>query len=241
MKIRAAIFDVYGTLLDVSPPPSNADARWQVLYRDSFQTEPALSRLDFSVACSRAIARRHTEARARGIPFPEIVWPSVVAEVLPAFGRLKPPAQEEFVFRQIQIGRTTRLHTNVGYTLQLLANKACVLGIASNAQHYTIRELREALTGAGTSLDRFDRDLCVWSFEQGFSKPDPHVFRILVSRLEARGINAAETLMIGDRLDNDIEPARAHGLQTWHLTTAPATAPKSGNWEELFRQLQHGW
>ena len=57
----------------------------------------------------------------------------------------------------------------------------------------------------------FDPELRFWSFENGFSKPDPHVFRILTARLEARGISPSETLMVGDRFDNDIEPARAHG------------------------------
>jgi FMN phosphatase YigB (HAD superfamily) len=241
MKVRAAIFDVYGTLLEVGPPPADGDARWQELFRNTFRVGTNLSRLDFSVACNRAITRRHTEAKARGIPFPEIVWPSIVAEVLPAFNKLKAPAQEEFIFRQIQIGRTTRLHAGAGYALQLLINQRCVLGIASNAQHYTLRELRDALAGAGLDLPQFERDLCLWSFENGFSKPDAHVFQILVSRLEARGISPAETLMVGDRLDNDIEPARAYGLQTWHLTSSPNSTPKSGNWAELAKQLQHGW
>ncbi len=241
MKIRAAIFDVYGTLLEVGPPPSNGDARWEKLFQDTFQTKPTLSRLDFSVACNRAIARRHTEARARGIPFPEIVWPSIVMEVIPALGRLTAPAQAEFIFGQIRIGRTTRLQSGAGYALQLLTGRGCVLGIASNAQAYTLRELQEALAGTGTPLDRFERDLRVWSFEQGFSKPDPHVFQMVVTRLEARGISAAETVMIGDRLDNDIAPARAHGLQTWHLTSSPDPATKSGNWGEFAKRLQHGW
>src|SRR5262245_38186136 len=109
MKVRAAIFDIYGTLLEVGPPPSDADGRWQALFRDTFQVEPMLSRLEFSVATNRAIARRHAEAKARGIQFPEIVWPSVVAEVLPAFSKLTKQSQEEFIFRQIQLGRTTRL------------------------------------------------------------------------------------------------------------------------------------
>lgn len=241
MKLRAAIFDVYGTLLEVGPPPADGDARWRELFRESFQSEPTLSRVDFSVACNRAIARRHADAKARGIVFPEIVWPSVVAEVLPAISRLSLPAQEEFVFRQIQIGRTIRLHAGVGYGLQLLANRGCFIGIASNAQHYTLRELQESLSGSGTHFTRFERDLSIWSFEQGFSKPNPHVFQMLVTRLEARGISPAETVMVGDRLDNDIEPARAFGLQTWHLTSSPSTAPKSGNWEVFVKQLQHGW
>ena len=61
-------------------------------------------------------------------------------------------------------------------------------------------------------MDLFERDLCVLSFEHGFSKPDPHVFRILTARLLAGGIRPGETLMVGDRLDNDILPEAA---QEW--------------------------
>jgi FMN phosphatase YigB (HAD superfamily) len=241
MKVRAAIFDVYGTLLEVGPAPSGADERWKALFRDTFKSEPTLSRLDFSIATNRAIALRHADAKARGVQFPEILWPSIVAEVLPGFSRLAASVQDEFVFRQIQIGRTTHLKPGVGYALQLLVNRGSVLGIASNAQRYTIRELQEALSGNGARFSQFDSALCIWSFENGFSKPDPHVFQILLARLEARGISAAETLMIGDRLDNDIEPARACGMQTWHLTPSAGSAQKSGNWEALANQLQHGW
>jgi len=241
MKLRAAIFDVYGTLLEVGPAPPDADERWKNLFRDTFQSEPTLSRLDFSIASNRAIALRHAEAKARGIPFPEIVWPSVVAEILPGYSRLTPPVQDDFVFRQIQIGRTTHLKAGVGYAVQLLLNRGCLLGIASNAQRYTIRELQEAFSGNSVHFSQFEPAFSVWSFENGFSKPDPHVFQILLARLEARGISAVETLMIGDRLDNEIEPARACGMQTWHLTTSASSAAKSGNWEAFANQLQHGW
>ena len=50
MNIRAVIFDIYGTLLEVGPPPPDADARWQRLCRDLLRAEPRLSRLQFSVA-----------------------------------------------------------------------------------------------------------------------------------------------------------------------------------------------
>ena len=69
MKPRAVIFDLYGTLLVVGPPPPDADARWQSLWRDLLRTEPRLSRLGFSIACNRVIARHHEAARACGIPW----------------------------------------------------------------------------------------------------------------------------------------------------------------------------
>jgi len=230
MKIKAAIFDVYGTLLEVGPPPANADALWSKLITETLGTPPAVSRTEFSVRISRVIARHHEAARARGILWPEILWPSVVLEVIPGLARLSTAKLEGFLLRQMQIGRTLRLAKGAAECLRHLNEDGILLGIASNSQAYTLRELTGALQGTGLNLSMFDRDVRFWSFENGFSKPDPHVFRILTARLEARGISPAETLMVGDRLDNDIEPARAFGWQVWHLKSG---SPHGGIFREL--------
>jgi putative hydrolase of the HAD superfamily len=113
-----------------------------------------------------------------------------------------------------------------------------LLGIASNAQANTLRELKESLAAHALGIDLFEPDLCFWSFEHGFSKPDPHVFQTLTARLAALGISPRDTLMVGDRLDNDIEPVRACGWQMWQLTASPAEDGRiSGNWN----QLAHRW
>ncbi len=233
MTIRAIIFDIYGTLLEVGPPPADADVLWRRLFADLLHSQPRLSRLDFYVASNRLIARRHEAGRARGIPWPEVQWPAVVAEVLPELRRLSRAEQDEFLFRQIRTGHTPRLTADTAAALHWLKEQRCLLGIASNAQAYTLRELQEALTRNGLDLALFERELCFWSFEHGFSKPDPHVFQILTARLEARGVPPAETLMVGDRPDNDIEPARAHGWQTWRLGPLG-----DGDWAELRKRLQ---
>lgn len=221
MKIRAVIFDIYTTILEVGPPPTNADALWQKLFEEMLGTQPPFNRTEFSVHTAEVIARHHAAARGRGIQWPEILWPSVVLEALPSLARLAAPKLEEFIFRQMQMGRTLRLADGAAECLRQLNDAGILLGIASNSQAYTLRELTAALQGTGLNLSMFDRDVRFWSFENGFSKPDPHVFRILTARLEARGISSAETLMVGDRLDNDIEPARAFGWQTWQLTLEP--------------------
>ena len=38
--------------------------------------------------------------------------------------------------------------------------------------------------------------------------------------------------MVGDRLDNDIAPARAEGWQTWQLVSTKR-AGAAGNWRDL--------
>ena len=236
LTIRAVVFDVYGTLMEVGPPPGDADARWLKLFEEMLGTPPPFKRTEFAVRTSQLTARRHAEAKARGISKPEIVWPAVVLEALPQLAGLPAGKRDEFIFRQMQLGRTLRLADGAADCLRQLKSRGILLRIASNSQAYTLAEVNGTLQGTGLNLSVFDHDVRFWSFENGFSKPDPHVFRILTARLEARGISPGETLMVGDRLDNDIEPARAFGWQAWHLS-ARQTTSTSGNWRDLIAWL----
>lgn len=233
VKIRAAIFDIYGTLLEVSPPPKNADTLWERLFESMLDSAPPLSRIEFSRRTSQIIARCHADAKARGIRWPEISWPRVVLETVPALARLSVRKRDEFILRQMQLGRALTLADHAADCLRRLNEDGVILGIASNSQAYTLREVADALSGTGVNLSMFDPDLRFWSFENGFSKPDPHAFRILATKLEARGISPGETLMVGDRLDNDIEPARAFGWQTWQIARAHSRTETAGNWKQL--------
>jgi HAD superfamily hydrolase (TIGR01549 family) len=53
--------------------------------------------------------------------------------------------------------------------------------------------------------------ICLASAELGLEKPDPAIFRLALSRAECA---PGEAVMIGDRLDNDIRPARLQGWKT---------------------------
>lgn len=234
MNIRAVICDIYGTILQVGPSPPNAAVLWDRLFAELTGGKPPLTRTQFAVATAQIISRSHTDARRRGIQWPEVQWPGVVLAAIPALARLPAHQLDEFLLRQMQIGRTLRLAEGAADCLRLMNQQQRVLGIASNSQAYTRRELETALSGAGIALSIFDRDLQFWSYEHGFSKPDPHVFRMLTARLEARGIAPREILMVGDRLDNDIEPARAQGWNTWLLARGKPTGElKGGAWSEL--------
>jgi FMN phosphatase YigB (HAD superfamily) len=238
MNLRAAIFDIYKTILEVGAPPADAEGRWIALCHELLEGAPRLGLAGFGADCERIVAREHAAARRLGIAWPEIYWPDVVLEVLPELAPLTPARRAEFMFRQVGLWHTVRLMPGAGETLRTLKQRGILLGIASNAQPYTLRELGEALAGAGLDGELFAPDLCFWSFLHGFSKPDPHVFRLLAARLSARGVAPADTLMIGDRNDNDIEPARAQGWQTWRLTTRPhADRAAAGGWAELAAYL----
>lgn len=54
-------------------------------------------------------------------------------------------------------------------------------------------------------------DVVVASAEAGVAKPDPAIFRIA---LEQAGCRPENAVMVGDRLDNDIRPAKELGMKT---------------------------
>jgi HAD superfamily hydrolase (TIGR01549 family) len=88
-------------------------------------------------------------------------------------------------------------------TLQKLAARF-QLGVIANQAKGT----RDRLRGHGW---RSHFAVCVASAEEGLSKPDPAIFRLALARA---GCRADEAVMVGDRIDNDIVPAKSIGMRT---------------------------
>ncbi len=236
MNPRAVIFDIYRTVLEVGPPPDDAEVRWAALWRERLGGGGArLTLAEFRAAAETEVAREHGAARALGLAYPEVDWPAVVRAVIPEVAALAAAEQADFVFRQTALSHTVRLMPGAVAVWRTLRERGVRLGIASNAQAYTLRELAEALAGTGAEPAWFEPALCFWSFEHGFSKPDAQVFRLLTARLRARGIATNETWMVGDRPDNDIAPAQAQGWQTWRLGEGDGRS--GGDWAQLAAAL----
>jgi FMN phosphatase YigB (HAD superfamily) len=229
---RAILCDVYRTILQITPAPVDAETRWQSLLARTFDRPPDLSLEELSGRADEFLKADHQAARALGIVYPEVDWKFVMQRALPELDSIGTTSADDFIFHHMQLLRTLGLMPGAGRFLGECIRRKIPLGIASNAQAYTLRELGEALHGSDVSLANFDRDLTCWSFENGFSKPDPHVFRILASRLKNRGIDSADCLMIGDREDNDIVPAAAQGFQTWRLDETEETG-----WTAFFQAV----
>jgi HAD superfamily hydrolase (TIGR01549 family) len=67
------------------------------------------------------------------------------------------------------------------------------------------------------------------SAEVGFRKPDPRLFQFVLERAHCR---PDEALMVGDRLDNDIIPAKRLGLRTARIRVGWCRAVEPRNREE---------
>jgi FMN phosphatase YigB (HAD superfamily) len=234
--LRAIICDVYKTILDVREAPADAEDRWQTLCAGALGDAPTLHLKELETQCRAIISEDHAKARRRGIGYPEVHWPSVMKRALPALNVLPYDELDAFIFEHAQLSRTLRIMPGSCEVLRECSQRGICLGIASNAQAYTLRELRLVVQESELDPEIFAPDLTFWSFEHGFSKPDPHVFEILRARLENRHIASSETLMIGDRKDNDIQPARAVGWRTWQILETSDNSTR-GDWRSLAQVL----
>ena len=89
-------------------------------------------------------------------------------------------------------------------TLATLVDKGYKLGIIANQNFGTEKRLES------WGLRRYF-DVIVSSAELGYSKPDKKIFQ---KAFELAECVADESIMVGDRLDNDIIPAKELGMKT---------------------------
>ena len=87
--------------------------------------------------------------------------------------------------------------------------------LASLSEFYKLGVIANQSEGTEARLAAWDIrqqfSLIFASTELGLSKPDPEIFAAALSRA---GCKPHEAVMIGDRIDNDIGPAKAHGWRT---------------------------
>lgn len=99
---------------------------------------------------------------------------------------------------------------------------AAVLG-ALKERGYQLGVIANQIPGTVQRLTKWDLlqyfDVLAPSAELGMSKPDPAIF--LWALREAR-CDPKDAVMIGDRIDNDVLPAKALGMRTVHILTGPA-------------------
>lgn len=90
------------------------------------------------------------------------------------------------------------------------------------AGQYKLGVIANQPPGTVERLERYEMahyfDVCVSSGDIGVSKPDPAIFHLA---LEQAGCVPTESVMIGDRLDNDVLPAKALGFQTVRVLQGP--------------------
>lgn len=110
------------------------------------------------------------------------------------FGLTKMPWHSEDEIPYADAQSTLTSLSQKGYKLGIIANQK--LGTAERLESWGLRQYF---------------DLIVASAEIGYAKPDLRIFQ---KALALAGCTAQECVMVGDRLDNDMRPAKAIGMTT---------------------------
>jgi HAD superfamily hydrolase (TIGR01549 family) len=95
-----------------------------------------------------------------------------------------------------------QLRPDIDGLLRRLRERGLRLGIVANQPQAALERLARAGIG-----DLFDHQGL--SGLTGFSKPDPRAFQ---AAAEALGVTPVDCIMVGDRIDNDVVPAKALGM-----------------------------
>jgi len=218
-NIRLVLFDVYGTLLQITPRP-DAGTAFSSWWSQWIQM-PAPDYLEFENNLRKKISLSHTESRLAGVDFPEVQWPRIVQSALEDHGWKNSASAEDLdaiSTSLVEVGHTFSLMPGAVELIRFLQSAGLPIGIVSNAQAYTPVHLKNALASAGMPDWPFDAAWSFWSWKFGFSKPSPAVFQIFSARAAALGWKRSQILYFGDRMDNDIEPAQKAGWRTIQVT-----------------------
>ena len=242
-EIQAVIWDVYGTLCgmelgDLEQAWADRDrllpaARALVeefglgspLRRMSAEQEPEKSLVELYL---QRIEHSHERSCRQGVEYPEVVIEQIWEEILLRCTEAgyRQTGDEDPLDTAYRMGyffdcrlQTTSLYRGIAECLAALRQAGRIQGIISNAQFYTPlrlrRALRRALKNSDLELeDFFTEPLVLFSYELGFSKPNPRAFERVVKELRRRNIAPENILFIGNDMLNDIAAASAHGLRT---------------------------
>jgi putative hydrolase of the HAD superfamily len=199
--VRAVIFDLYRTLIDIWTDERNPEV-WARLARFLTYQGVWIAPEELSALFSGGAEQQQ---RDRPGAFPEVDVDLVFRDILTHAGcreadSLAGPLTA--FFRTLSMVQF-RLFPDVLPSLTRLRENGHRIGIVSDAQRAFFRT---ELVAAG--LVPFV-DVAVASGEHGFHKPDPRLFHIALAEL---GISAEEAVYVGDSPDRDMCGAQDAGL-----------------------------
>ena len=225
-KIRAVLFDVYGTLLvsgagevgTTKDVPVETDLS-ACLTAAGFSGDTEEAGICLADRLRREIHGLHEVRREEGVEYPEVdilkVWQEVLY-ALRAEGLLRGNVTGEAVQRlaveyECLVNPVWPMPGMVE-TLHGLRDRGIKLGLVSNAQFFT--PLLFAAFGYATWEELgIVETCCAWSYELLEAKPSPNLFEKALQVLEeSHGIRAEEVLYIGNDMWNDVWGAAKMGM-----------------------------
>lgn len=241
--VKVILWDIYGTLCGVGlgdmeqasqnedrlQTPAQATMNEFHLQEPLYDMEPdkpvGLTLRDLYL---NLIDESHQKSMRAGIDVPEVLIERIWEEILTRcedYGWQR-PWNEPLLHTAFRVGyffdwslQTTCLYENAAETLPSLRQSSKLQGIISNAQFYTPlhlrRLLRRTLDNDHFELDEvFMEPLVFFSYELGFSKPNPGSFQRAIDYLGQQGFMPEDIVYIGNDMLNDIWAAQKCGMKT---------------------------
>jgi HAD superfamily hydrolase (TIGR01549 family) len=194
-SLRAVLFDVDFTLC--RPGPELSPERYA---RIAARHGVTLDTTRYDAAREAAVLnlKRHPE-----LLHDDTIWHRFTEEIFIGMGGSEEIAAEcaTEIERGWEVSENFELFEDAIPVLEEVRAASLQIGLVSNG----IRDLREFVTH-----HRLDVDAIVDSRTHGHVKPHPTIFQAALTLL---GVDAAETVMVGDSLEEDIEGARALGMR----------------------------
>ena len=216
--IKAVLFDVNGTLVDIRTEESDAVFRAVAhvlsysgigLRRDAVRA----AYLDLMAEQRDASAERHPEFDVVAI------WAEVLQRHATAFTRGLPAAKREWLplhlaeTQRAVSRRRLRLYPHVRAVLDALAARFPLAVVTDGQSAWARSELH------AVGLDGYF-DPVVVSGDHGYRKPDRRLFELALAPL---GVAAEHAVHIGNDMHRDVHGARAAGLRTIMFASGQGT------------------
>jgi len=242
-SIGAVLWDIYGTLcgMDLGDLDKTLEHDEHLLRAAQatiaeFSLEESLMRMEPDQPSENTlrdlylqmIDDSHLRSLAEGTKYPEVlieqIWLQILLECTEHGLQLpqnEPPLHTAYrctCFFDWSL-QHIYLYPHAGEALETLKKAGIIQGIISNAQFYTPLHLRRLLRGdrGRDNLeleDYFSEPAVLFSYEMGFSKPNPGAFRRALAFLHQQGIAPEQVLFIGNDMLKDIWAAAQCGMKT---------------------------
>jgi HAD superfamily hydrolase (TIGR01549 family) len=195
VKPRAVLFDVDFTLCRPGPELS-ADRYARIAQRHGVTLDAG--RYEEAREAAALNLKRHPE-----LLHDDTIWHRFTAEIFVGMGGLADVASEcaTEIEQGWEVSENFELFEDALPVLDELRRVGLGIGLVSNG----IRDLTEFV-----AHHRLDVDAIVDSRTHGRVKPHPTIFQAALGALD---VDAAEAVMVGDSLEEDVEGARALGMR----------------------------
>jgi putative hydrolase of the HAD superfamily len=201
VKYRAVFFDAGETL--VYPHPSFPELVVQVLREEGYTVDPAIIREKLHVVSDRFLrAARENELWSTSPDRSRTFWADIYRTLLTEMGLPFGDRLADAFYRTFTDVSNYRLFPDAVPMLERLRDEGLRLGVVSNFEKW----LERLLESLGV-IPFFE--VRVISGVEGYEKPDPRLFEVALDRV---GVEAAESVYIGDHPFFDTEPASAIGM-----------------------------